>query len=83
MQLLMALMDCKCLQPLGVRLSCQTGQATVEYALVLAAFMFVLVGLAALVHLFDGGTMLAHVLSSASHHMGSGDAGAWGDVLAY
>lgn len=83
MRLLPALMGCKTKQFLGALLHRQAGQATVEYALVLAAFMCVLAGLAALVHVFDSGKLLAHVLASASHHVGSGDAGAWGDVLVY
>lgn len=59
------------------------GQSTVEYALVCAAFVFIAIGLAALWHLFADGSVSQHALASASHHVGSGDGGAWGDVLSY
>lgn len=59
------------------------GQGTVEFALVCAAFVCVAAGFAALFHLFGDGRVIDHALVSASHHVGSGDAGAWGDVLSY
>ncbi|MBO4365419.1 MAG: hypothetical protein J5804_03905 [Eggerthellaceae bacterium] len=59
------------------------GQSTVEFAIVTAAFLAVLIGLSALWHAFDQGLFVQHALQSASHHLQSVDAGAWGDVLAY
>lgn len=59
------------------------GQSTVEFAVVCAALICVGAGLAALLHLFDKGLVVQHALASASHHLASGDAGAWGDILAY
>jgi Flp pilus assembly protein TadG len=59
------------------------GQSTVEFAIVFAAFLCVAIGLGALWHLSDSGLLVQHALQSASHHLGSGDIGAWGDVLAY
>ena len=65
------------------RLSDLQGQTTVEFAIVCAAFLCIAAGLAALFHLFDDGAVLSHALASASHHVGSGDGAAWGDVVAY
>lgn len=59
------------------------GQSTVEFAVVCAALVCVAAALAAIWHLFDGGRVLGAALASASHHVGAGDAGAWGDILAY
>ena len=49
------------------------GQATVEYAIVLAGFLLVVVGLGALAGLFREGTVADHALFSASHN-GAGEA---------
>lgn len=57
------------------------GQSTVEFALVFAAFLCVVIGLGALWRLFDGGLAVQHALQSASHHLAAVDVGAWGDVL--
>jgi Flp pilus assembly protein TadG len=46
----------------------QSGQSTVEYALVMAAFLSVVVGLSALGNMFTSGLIASHVLASASHH---------------
>lgn len=59
------------------------GQSTVEFAIVTAAFLAILLGLSALWHAFDQGLLVQHALQTASHHVQSVDAGAWGDVLAY
>ena len=58
------------------------GQATVEFAIVLFAFMAIAAGLAALWHGLEDGMLVRHALTSASHHL-AGAVGAWADVLAY
>ncbi len=59
------------------------GQASVEFALVFAAFLGIVIALGALVHFVEAGALVGHALQTASHHMATDDAGAWGDVLAY
>lgn len=61
----------------------QVGQATVEFALVLFAFLALLAGLGALSNFMQSGKLVEHANARASHAVGSGDAGAWVDVLAY
>lgn len=61
----------------------QSGQSTVEFAIVLAAFICVALGFSALWHSFDQGLFVLHALQSASHHLQGVDLGAWSDVLAY
>lgn len=59
-----------------------SGQATLEYALVTAALMAVVVGLWAIRQVFFGGLAADHALAAASHHVD----GAWGwvcDALAF
>lgn len=58
------------------------GQATVEFALVLFAFLGLLAGLGALADFMQSGAMVQHARAGASHHVG-GETGAWADVLAY
>lgn len=58
------------------------GQGTVEYALVVFAFLAVVAGAAALVRLFDGDAVGAHGLASASHGLLT-PVGGVGDVLLY
>jgi Flp pilus assembly protein TadG len=62
--------------------SCR-GQSTVEFAIVMAAFLAVALGLSALWHAADRGLLVQHALQSASHHLQGIDLGAWCDVLAY
>lgn len=59
------------------------GQSTVEFAMVFVAFLCVVIGVGALWRLSDSGLLVQHALQSASHHLGGGDIGAWGDVLVY
>lgn len=59
------------------------GQSTVEYAVVLAAFLALVIALGALWHLFEDGTVTLHALQSASHHLKDAATGAWGDVFLY
>lgn len=59
------------------------GQSTVEYALVVVAFLALVIALGALWRLFEGGTVTLHALQSASHHLQDVATGAWGDVFLY
>ncbi len=59
------------------------GQGSVEYALVLFAFLGVLAGLGLLGDLLDAGVLLEHALQSASHHISSAAPGAFSDVFMY
>lgn len=61
----------------------RSGQSTVEFAIVMAAFLSVALGISALWHAIDQGLFVQHALQSASHHLQGVDLGAWGDVLAY
>jgi hypothetical protein len=61
----------------------EDGQSNVEFALVFAAFLCIVIALGALWRAVDGGLFVEHALQSASHHLASVDIGAWGDVLAY
>ena len=60
----------------------RSGQGTVEFAIVTAALLAVVVGLGALWRLFGDGIVLDHALASASHHL-SGSIGAIIDVFCY
>lgn len=59
------------------------GQSSVEYAIVLAAFLALIVGLGAFWRLFDAGIIIEHALQSASHHLQGVASGSWSDVLLY
>lgn len=65
------------------RLRCEAGQATVEFAIVLAAFMVVAIAYGALWDSLKEGVFIEHALQSASHHIQQVAQGAWADVLAY
>lgn len=58
------------------------GQATVEYAVVLAGLLCVVAGLAALQDAFGSGLVTEHALAAASHHV-EGSVGGLLDVFAY
>lgn len=60
-----------------------SGQGTLEYALVLFAFIGVVVGLGAMWHMLDDGDPVQHALQSASHHVSSVAPGAYSDVFMY
>ncbi len=60
-----------------------SGQSTVEYAIVLAAFLALVIGLGAMADLFQSGLVVEHALQSASHHLKDVATGAWADVLLY
>lgn len=63
--------------------SIEYGQSTVEYAIILAAFLAVVLGLGALWHLFDTGLVVDHALQSVSHHLQQVSEGALIDVFLY
>ncbi len=46
-----------------------SGQATVEYAVVVAAFLSVVVALGAFGRILGGGLFVEHAVASASHHV--------------
>lgn len=47
----------------------ERGQATVEFAVVAAAFASVVVALSALWHVMGEGLLVQHALAGASHHV--------------
>lgn len=49
----------------------------------LVAFLSIVAGLGALVDFGRSGALVEHASAGASHAVGSQDAGAWADVLAY
>ena len=59
------------------------GQGSVEYALVLFAFLGVIAGLGLLGNVLDAGVLIEHALQSASHHLSSAAPGALSDVFMY
>lgn len=59
------------------------GQSTVEFAIVCAAFLTVVIALGALWRIFDLGLVMDHALQSASHHLSQVASGAWLDVFLY
>lgn len=65
------------------RLNDSRGQGTVEFAVVCAAFISIVVALGALWQALQGGLFVDHALASASHHLQSVSAGAVGDVFLY
>lgn len=60
----------------------ERGQGTVEFAVVTAAFVALIVALGAMWRLFGEGKAMEHALASASHHIELSSAGAV-DVLLY
>ena len=59
------------------------GQSTVEYAVVFAAFLALVVALGVVWRFLEAGSVVDHALQSASHHLSSVSSGAWIDVLLY
>ena len=59
------------------------GQSSVEYAIVFAAFLAMVVGLGAVANLLESGLVLEHALQSASHHLSNVAAAAWADIFLY
>ena len=61
----------------------ERGQSTVEFAVVTAAFLAVMLGLGALWRGVSGGLFVEHALSTASHHVEGVVPQALADVLLY
>lgn len=59
----------------------EDGQSTVEYAIVSAALLVVVLALGLLWNLGDDGIFVDHAQSSASHHLEDAAAGIVGDVF--
>ena len=60
----------------------QSGQGTVEFCLVLAAFMAVALGLGAIVRAFAGGELPLHAIASAAHALAASPTGVLADIFA-
>ncbi|MDO4182097.1 MAG: hypothetical protein Q4E12_00605 [Coriobacteriia bacterium] len=58
------------------------GQSTVEFAVVTAALMVVVLGLGAFWHLFGDGVVVQHAVQAAAYHIQGGAAGVLADVFA-
>lgn len=61
----------------------ERGQGTVEYAVVLLAFLAMIIAFGVLWHFLNGAAPVSHALQSASHHIQSAAPGALGDVFMY
>ncbi|HBT94667.1 MAG TPA: hypothetical protein DEB24_00435 [Coriobacteriia bacterium] len=59
------------------------GQARVEYAIVTAAILVVMVALRVFADRLEGGLFVDYALNNASHAIGAQTMGAIGDVLLY
>lgn len=59
------------------------GQSTVEFALVTAALLVVVIACGLLWRQLEGGLFVEHALSSASHHVESAAPGTIADVFVY
>ena len=60
----------------------ESGQGTVEFAIVTAGLIALIVGLGAIAHTWDSGLVVSHALRSASH-MVSAASGWIADVFCY
>lgn len=67
----------------AIKASSNAGQSTVEYAVIFAGFLALVIGLGAVWRLFETGLVLEHALQSASHHLQQVVEGAWLDVFLY
>ncbi len=67
----------------GKGVHAEGGQGTLEFALITAGLLAIVVGLGALWHLFGEGKVVSHALMAASHHVQLAITGAAGDVLLY
>lgn len=61
----------------------EAGQSTVEFAVVAAAFLAVVLGLGALWRVASGGLFVDHAVTCASHHVQGAIAQSAADVLLY
>ena len=64
-------------------LSSESGQATVEFALITAGFLVILVAGGALWRSLESGLFVEHALMSASHHIQGTAAGLLADIFLY
>ncbi len=60
-----------------------SGQATVEYAIVFIAFLALVIALGALWDVLSGGLVVQHALQSASHHLSGVSPGVILDAFLY
>lgn len=61
----------------------ESGQGTVEFALVTMGFIAVVIAFSALWRMFGEGKVVEHALISASHHIDFAAVGAAADVLLF
>lgn len=61
----------------------ESGQGTVEFALVTIGFIAVIIAFSALWKMFAEGKVIEHALISASHHIDLAAAGAAADILLF
>lgn len=61
----------------------ESGQSTVEYALILAAFLAVLAAGGVVWNFLHEGTLVQHALMSASHHVQMTSLGSIADIFSY
>lgn len=73
---------CRCSSPWACCRRDSQGQSTVEFALVTAALLCVVVGLGAFWHVAGQGVIVDHAVAAASHHV-AGSVSATADVFAY
>ena len=66
-----------------IHLGDQRGQSTVEFAVVTAGFLALLVGLGTFVNMLGDGVIIQHALASASHHLQDVPAPFIADVFRY
>lgn len=66
-----------------LRIGARGGQGTLEYALVLFAFLGMVAGAGVLWRMLEAGLPVQHALQSASHHVASAAPGAFSDVFMY
>ena len=60
----------------------ESGQGSVEFALVMVAFLAIILGLSAFWKLSSNGVLMSHAVSAASHHI-EGNASSLTDIFAY
>ena len=58
-----------------------SGQSTVEFAIVTSALIVIVVALGLIWRVGDDGMLVQHAISSASHHLSEAAAGIIGDVF--
>ena len=67
----------------GLPIKNEKGQATVEFAIVTAGFLAIVLGLGSFWHSFDSGVFVEHALAAASHHINLAAIGAAADIFLY